>query len=312
MAHIRLTASTGMTTLVWATVLALTCGMAAACGGGGDGGGGFGAGGFQETPSGDSNDREPGDDNPSSGGGDAGPAPDVAPADPGTARLDVDGDSIIYGGARMLYFTCELSDGAQVNIQSPEGQDLLLRYGDGFGGSITTRDLEADVFYAASIPDGEGIWIEGDTVIFSGEMERQDPGDRLNGEPVQGTLVVNCGPPGGEHPKAEVDGNTFEFPASGAQSFTCLVSDTVEINIGPLMDRRSLEINMREQGDITLGSVSIRLADTVYSSQIPDDGEGFEIDGSRVTYSGTFEQQDRNDRTVIAEGLEGTVTVTCP
>lgn len=299
-----------ITKLVLAAFLALAFTMLTACGGGDDdSGGGFGTGGFGTTPSGDSNGREPGDGG-SSSGGDSGPAPDVAPADPGTARLDVDGDTIVYGGNRMLFYTCELSDGVHVNIQTGEGHDLLLQYVEGLGGSITTRDVEADVYYAATIRKDGGIWIEDNTVIFSGDMERQQASDRLNSEAVEGTLVVNCDPPGGENPKAEIDGNSYEFPASGAQSYTCLASDTVEIDIGRNLEGRSLEINMRVEGGITLGSVSVRLADSTYFSQIPDDGEGFEVNGNRVTYAGTFEQQ--SGRTVTAEGLEGTVTVTCP
>lgn len=286
----------------------LVAALLAACGGGGDSDGGFGASfGDQETP-GASDSQDSG--NGQQSGGESGPAPDVS-TEPATATLEVDGEVLRWGGNSIIYYTCDTSDGAQVNIQTPEGQDIHLQYSGGFG-SITARDRESDVFYAASIQDGQGLWIDGNTVIYSGEMERQQASDRLDAEPVDGTLVINCDPPGGEHAKADIDGTTYEFPPSGTQSYECLLPDEIRVDIQPQLEGASLQIDAREEGDLTLGSVSIRLADSTYFSQIPDDGDGLEIDGKSLTYTGIFEQQNRQDRTVIAEDIKGTVTVTCP
>ena len=308
MTHELIAATTGRWRRAFSLGAPLLVAAALAGCGGGDGDGGFGAGfGDQPTPggsgSGDSGNGQP-------PGGESGPAPDVS-TDPASARLEVEGEVLLWGGNSIIYYTCDTTDGAQVNIQTPEGQDILLQYRGGFG-SITARDDESDVYYAASIENGENIWIEGNTVIFSGEMERQQASDRLDAEPVDGTLVINCDPPGGEHARAEIDGTTHEFPASGTQSYECLLPDEIRVDIQPQLEGAWLQIDVREEGAITLGSVSVRLTDSTYFSQIPDDGEGLEIDGKSLTYTGVFEQQNRTDRTVIAEDIEGTVTVTCP
>ncbi len=297
--------------------LVLVVGAFAACGGDDDDGGGFGQFGNQPTQ-GASNGSAA--NTPSGSGGDnsgsattseTGPAPDIA-ASPGEARIEVEGETIVFGGANILYYICQTTDGVQVNMQTGDGHDLLLQYRSG-NGSITARDAEGGFYYAGAIPSGgAGFWIDGDTVIFAGQLEKQPERDRLNAKDVEVTLVVNCGPPGGEHARAEVDGMSFEFPASGTQSYVCEIADRFTVNIQHPRDGGWLQIDGRQQGDNWLGSAVIYLEGTSYRSQLPRDGEGLEIDGKRITYEGMFELYDDRARTVIKDDLPGSVSVTCP
>lgn len=310
----RMAASTRGFLLVGSVVVMFFA--AVACGGGDGDGGGFGNFGAENTPGADdsSNGNGGSGGNGDSGGnssGESGPAPDVNSAAPGEARIDLEGGSLVYGGADLIYYTCDTSTGVLANFQTPDGHDLSFQYQGGFG-NLTARDQENDLYYAALISNGEGVWIEGNTVIYQGQFQKQQGSNRLESEDVDGTLVINCDPPGGENARAEIEGTVYEIPASGTQSYECMVGDQVRVNIQPQLDGPWLQIDSRQQGDRTLGSISLRLQDRTYFSQIPGDGEGFEVDGKRVTYSGLFEQQNRNDRTVVAEDIEGTVSVVCP
>jgi hypothetical protein len=295
----------------------VTLSAAVACGGGGDGdGGGFGNFGAENTPgAADSSNGNGGSGgNGDSGGnssGETGPAPDVNAAAPGEARIDVEGGSLVYGGADLIYYTCDTSTGVLANFQTPDGHDLSFQYQGGFG-NLTARDQENDLYYAASISNGEGVWIEGNTVIYQGQLQKQQGSNRLESEDIDGTLVINCDPPGGENARAEIDGTVYEIPASGTQSYVCMVGDQVTVNIQPQLGGPALQVDSRKQGEITLGSISLRLDDTTYFSQIPDDGEGLEVDSKRVTYLGLFELRSNSDRTVLEEDVQGTVSVVCP
>jgi hypothetical protein len=288
----------------------LTCSALAfaACGGGDGDESGFG-GAFGDRPT-------TAADTPGNGGsnapttGETGPAPNIS-ADPGQARIEVDGKRIEFGGNNILYYICDVGEAVQINMQTGEGHDLLLTYISG-NGSLTARDTEEDVYYAATISQGRGFWIEGNSVIYSGTLQKQQGSNRLDSENLDGTLVVNCDPPGGEHAQVEIDGETYTIPASGTQSYVCEVGDRFTVNIQPQRDGGWLQIEARQQGETWLGSATLRLEETTYFSQIPNDGEGLEVDGKRITYSGTFELRDSRTRDVIRENIEGTVRVSCP
>lgn len=303
---------------LWPLGLALTLvgGTLAACGGGDDdGGGGFGQFGNQPTTgaSGGGSANTPSGSGGGNGGSgtttETGPPPNIS-ANPGEARIEVEGETIVFGGSNILYYICQTTDGVQVNMQTGDGHDLLLEYRSG-NGRITARDTGSS-FYYAGLLTGRGLWIEGDTVVFSGQLEKQPERDRLNAEDVDVTLVVNCAPPGGEHARAEVDGMSFEFPASGTQSYVCEIAERFTVNIQHPRDGGWLQIEGRQQGDRWLGNATIRLENTSYRSQLPADGEGLDIDGKRITYEGMFELYDERARTVLKENLPGTVSLTCP
>jgi hypothetical protein len=104
-----------------------------------------------------------------------------------------------------------------------------------------------------------------------------------------------------------VDGETYLFPASGAQSITCSISaGEVDITINRLgRDNLQLAVDMRDGPDDWIGSVFIITPDGNFSVTLSGEAEGFLIDGDTVTYEGPIETDG-------GEQVEASVSVTCP
>jgi hypothetical protein len=290
--------------------LATSAFLFAACGGDDNNGGeppfGFPGSENPTRASGDRNDRNDGD-----AGGDGNAGPVTLTTQPGRATAAVDGRTIEYQVAGSLHYSCELlEDRITINYQTGDGHDLLIQGSlqpNGWVANITFQSGdETNVQYSAKIPaDADAFGLDGTDFSFEGTVTRIEGRDLSDVEEVPATIAVNCAAPGGDL-SAMIGGETFVVPLSGAQSVTCDVSpDRFEVRINRLAtEGLQLEAQGRQDGANWVGAMVIYAGDERFTSPLPQDGEGLEIDGSNVTYTGTFEDAD-------GEEAEGSLTVTC-
>ncbi len=209
-------------------------------------------------------------------------------------------------------YRCEVGDDVlTINFQTADGHDLLIQgspQAEGWVANITFKsaDDENNVQYSANIPaDVDAFGLSDTEFSFEGTVSRMEDFDPSTVEDLPATIAVNCASPGGE-PTAMIGDETFVFPLSGAQSVTCDISqDRFEVRINRLAtDDLQLEAQGRQESGNWIGSMSVADGDRRLRSTLPQDGEGLEIDGSTVTYTGTFEVAD-------GEEAEGSLSVTC-
>ncbi len=246
-----------------------------------------------------------------SGAAVAGPLTQMA--DPGVGWVEADGQRFDFTPFGSVHHSCEvLSDRITINFQqTTSGNDLTFQgalVDGGWIGSFTFSPALSgtSVSYGASLGFDPGTLGIGDQALsYEGTLNRVEDYDILNAEAVPATIAINCAPPGGV-PTAEIGGQSFEFPFSGAQSIRCVVSDDgVEV----LISRSSpeylqLQIDVRDNGGDLLGGVYVTSGDEQYNSIIPADGTGLTIDGSSLTYEGSFSDSG-------GEELPGSASVTC-
>lgn len=256
--------------------------------------------------SGDVGSTEPG----ASGSVDVGPVTQTA--DPSAGWVEVDGQRYEFAAVGSVNYRCEvLEDSITVNFQqTTSGHDLTLqgRVLDGaWNASITfAPEGSTQVSYGASIGFDPGtLGLGSGELSYEGSMNRIEDYDAANVEQVDATLAVNCTDPG-NGTTAEIGGESFEFPFSGANSLTCsIVGNTVEVLIGHTQpDFSQLQVDVREEGDGVFGAAILTIADVTYSSFVPEDGSGLVIDESSLTYEGTFTTQSE-------EEVDGSVSVSC-
>jgi hypothetical protein len=268
----------------------------------------------------DGNDDDANDDDDRAGGSDASSAstgPGVVlgtptiTAEPGKAWAEVGADRFDYASAGSVGFECLLAaDRVTVNFQTPEGRNLLIQGSSQTGDwhlSATFASGEDDnTQYGAESSSGDGVFTVGDGLLsYEGTINKVVDRDIVNPEEVDGQIAVNCASPGGD-PTAEVGGVTYTFPIPGAQSFDCVVSDDeIDVMINRLaMEDLQLQISGRVEGDQLIGGVYIIDGEERLSSTFPADRTGLTLDGSTLTYEGTF---------TAADGTEspGSVEITC-
>jgi hypothetical protein len=293
--------------LVVAIAVVLTI---AACGGeGGDGdGNGLGEdvfGGIGQA-SGDVDSEDQG----SSGGTEIGPVTQTA--DPSTGWVEVEGQRYEFEAFGSTHYRCELTeDHITINFQqTTSGSDLTLQGGivnGQWNASLTfVPSVNNQVSYGASVGFDPGTLGIGDQGIsYEGTMSRVEDFDLENAQDVQAVIAVNCSAPGGD-PTAEVAGESFTFPLSGAGGLDCVVSDEgVDVLISHSQpEYLQLQIDIQDDGTELFGAVHITSGDEIYSSFVPPDGTGLAIDGSSLTYQGVFANAS-------GEEAEGSVSVTC-
>jgi hypothetical protein len=224
----------------------------------------------------------------------------------------VDGEELVYESAGSLFYTCDiLADRIAINYQTGDGQDLLVQASMVSGrwtGSITFAEADGEnITYSASLPrDADELGVSETAFSYEGAIQKVTDFDVQNAEELQGTIAVNCASPGGD-PVAVIDGTTYTFPFSGAQSSDCEVSDTdVAVRINRLSrDDLQLAIDMRGGPDDWLGSVSISASGEDFLVTLSGEAEGFDIDGGTVTYAGPIENG-------AGDEVEAAVSVTCP
>jgi len=237
--------------------------------------------------------------------------------DPGTAYAEVDGERIEYRSSGSIAYSCEVDDERiTVNFQTADGQDLLLQAtsdGDAWLGRLTFASAEESTTrYSATIDGSSGLVVGGDALSYQGPVDRIQGTDLAGAEELDAEVAVNCASPGGDgagaggEPVAEVGGETYTFPLSGAQSVTCDVApDEVEVRVNRLaLDDLQLEIDMTGGPGDWLGSVAAYTPDGTYRVTLSGEAEGFAVDGDTVTYDGPLE----------LDGVESdaSVSVTCP
>lgn len=234
--------------------------------------------------------------------------------DPGSATVVVDGETIDYVlGSGSIHYTCDIGQEViVVNFQTGDGHDLLIQGALQPTGWVATinfksADDENNAQYGATIPTNADAFGLGDNALsFEGTVSRMEDFDPSTTEDLPATIAVNCGSAGGD-PMATIGGEDFVFPLSGAQSVTCDVADDAfEVRINRLaIDDLQLEAQGRQDGDNWVGAMVVYAGEERFTSPLPQDGAGIEIDGSTLTYSGTFESADGQES-------EGSLTVTCP
>ena len=232
--------------------------------------------------------------------------------EPGTAYAEVGGSRLTYSSTGSLAYFCDIAaDRVQINFQTNEGNDLLIEaalQGEDWIGRASFKAADGEnVQYGAQIPaDAMPLVVGAESLSFEGSVTRIEDFDAANPTTVDATLAVNCAVPGGV-PTAEIDGETYAFNPSGSQSVTCTVAgDEIEILINRLaVDNLQLQVSSRRDGDALIGNVSVYTPEGRFTSSLREDGAGLEVDGSSVSYSGTF-TGDTSDE------VEGTVSVTCP
>ena len=263
------------------------------------------------SDAGDNSDR--GDASTPSAGSDAGGGvvlgePNLT-SDPGVVWVEVGGERLEYTMAGSINVECNVAaDRVVVNLQS-NGHDFLVQgspqTGDWFL-NMTFAPGGDNTKYSADSMSGAGTFTVGDgTLSYEGTVSRVVDFDLQNAEDVDARVAVNCASPGGD-PTAEVGGETFVFPLSGAQSVTCDVGpEALEIRVNRLsIDGLQLELQGTFDGERWVGAATIYTNDGNYSSPLPLDGTGLTIDGTSVTYDGTFGSP-------AGDEVDGSVSVTC-
>lgn len=250
------------------------------------------------------------------GGAPAGPLSQTT--DPGQTVVDADGEQIVYQGSASQFYTCEVTaDRVTVNYQTSEGHNFSLQasdQGDGWIGNISFNPVGGDtvVGYTAGIPGDGTLGIGDNAISWEGTASRIEDFDFETERDATVAIAINCAPPGG-NPMATIGGQEFVFVLSGA-SISCEVTDDmVEVYIDRQVDDLHLQIDLRPEGDGVIGGVNVIDGDDSYYAVIwSGDGTdaGLVIDGSTVSYEGTFVHSSATDSD-LEEELEGSATATC-
>jgi hypothetical protein len=149
-----------------------------------------------------------------------------------------------------------------------------------------------------------------------GTLTHRTYSDPANTRDVEASIAVNCdttGAGGAGEATADIGGQTFAFPASGAQSFECTVTaSNLNVRVNRLaLDGTQIEIQGTQQSGQWVGNVYVISGSDRYNATLPGDGAGLEIDGSSVKFAGTFTQTSETDPATEQE-VDGTASVTCP
>lgn len=253
--------------------------------------------------------------------------PVTVSAEPGHAVVTVDGTAIDHTPSEMGgAFRCVFDDDQiSFEVRSDIGTMTLSasRVDDGWIGRFTADSDEGGdddwIQYSAQPFNGEfGMDADAAALSYVGTAVRQDRNAMSDGDletpTVDVTVAVNCGI---EPATVEVGGETFTFGTLGADSMTCVVAgpDAIDIILNFLAtEDRQLTIDVRPDGDGIIGGVYLIEGDDRWNGIISTQSgtaDGLSVDGSTVTFTGTFERTSDADPDLIEE-VDGTATVTCP
>jgi len=233
---------------------------------------------------------------------------------PGQARVEVDGNVHVLRASGSVYFTCEVgAERITVNFQETDSGSLSIQGGvlDGeWSGNVTFAPTGLDN-YGGGINGGE-VAVGEDALTFTGTLAYRSLSDPTNTRDAEASIAVNCDTGGAGEAMAEIDGETFTFPASGAQSYDCEVtasSARVLVNRLALEDSQ-IQIDASQQDGRWLGGVYVVSGEDRYNGILPADGSGLEISGSTLTFTGTFTRRSETDPALEQE-VVGTASVTC-
>lgn len=290
------------TSRLMAVAIALTIG---ACGGGDGDTGGLG-----EDVFGDVGEASGDVESDDQGATEVGPVTQTA--DPSTGWVEVDGERYEFAAFGSTNYRCELAeDRITINFQQTvSGHDFTLQGGvlDGqWNANLTfVPSGDSQVNYGATIGfDPGNFGIDGEAISYEGTLSRVEDFDVANAQETQGAIAVNCSAPGGV-PSAEIGGESFTFPLSGAGSLQCVISaEEVELLISQSQPEfRQLQVDIEDNGGELFGAAHVTTDEGTYTSFVPPDGMGLVIDGSSLDYEGTFTAPS-------GEEVEGSVSVTC-
>lgn len=253
--------------------------------------------------------------------------PVTVTAEPGHAVVTVGDGSTDHTPVESGHtFRCVFSDDQiSLDVRSEHGAMALsaVRGEGGWTGRFTADADEgaADdwIQYSAQPLDGElGLDLDARTLSYVGSAVRQDrnamSGGDLETPTVDVTVAVNCGI---EPAVVEVADETFSFPPFEADSMTCQVTgpDSIDITLNFLSTQnRQLQFSVRPDGEGVIGGVSVIDGDEDWRaivSTVDDTADGLSVDGSTVTFTGSFEHTSDADPD-LTEEFDGSATVTCP
>lgn len=248
-------------------------------------------------------------------------------AEPGHAVVTVDDRTIDHTPAESGDgFRCAFDDEyISIEVNSAIGSMIVTatRTGDGWIGRFTADSDEGGegdwIQYSAQPFDGElGIDAGSNMLSYVGTAMRQDRNAMIDGDldmpTVDVAVAINCDI---EPAIVEVGGQTFTFAPFEADSMTCQVAapDSIDIVINSLATAdRQLQFDVRQDGDGIIGGVYVTEGADRWNAVISTRGgtaDGLSVDGSTVSFSGTFEHTSDVDPD-LSEELQGTVTVSCP
>jgi hypothetical protein len=236
---------------------------------------------------------------------------------PGEARVEVDGNAYVLRASGSINFDCAAgSDEIRVNYQQTDQGDLTFQARVVNGewlGNITF--VNGNDNYGGTLTQGGAELALGtNAVIYTGTMTHRTYSDPADTRDVEATVAVNCGTDGtGAEATAEIDGLTFAFPASGAQSYECEIAPTsVTVRINRLaLENKQIEIQGSQPSGEWLGNVYVISGSDRYNAIIPADGTGLDITGTTLTFTGTFTHTSETDPSVEQE-VAGSAAVACP
>lgn len=245
-----------------------------------------------------------------SAGGEVGPVTETA--DPSTGWFETGGARYEFAAIGSVNYVCDvLEDRVTINFQQTTSGSQLTVQGSVLDGTWTgnltfSPGEETQVSYGATIGFDPGtLGLGGDALSYSGSMSRVEDFDVQTAEEVQGTLAVNCADPGGGT-TAEIGGESFEFPFSGASTLRCSVADsTADVLISSSFpERRQIQVDVQDQGDELFGAITVTAGESTYSSFVPPDGAGLTFDDNGLSYEGVFTTPDEQE-------VEGSVVASC-
>jgi hypothetical protein len=161
-----------------------------------------------------------------------------------------------------------------VNFETGDGHDLLVQAGilDGeWVTNITFSPRDDNVRYSISAPGDGDLRVSKSTLTYVGTAEFTEIGNDLDSaRDVDASIEVNCASPGGgEEASAEIGGETYVFPVSGAQSYECGIgTDNFRIVINRLgRDDIQLSLGARQDEGAGgwLGNVSVVVGEVTYT-----------------------------------------------
>lgn len=236
---------------------------------------------------------------------------------PGQARIEVDGEAYVLQPSGSVSFTCEVDpEKITINYQQTSGGELTIQASmlDGeWLGNLTFAPTGLDN-YGGQV-SSEALAVEAGAMTFTGTVTHRSLSSPTDTREVEAVMAVNCGSGegGAVAATADIGGETFVFPASGAQSFECEVAPTsfrVLVNRLSLEDRQIQMEGTRQSGE-WVGGVYVISGDDRLNAALSADGAGLEIVGQTLTFTGTFTQTSQTDPGVERE-VAGSASVTCP
>lgn len=240
------------------------------------------------------------------GQGEAGPV--TVAADPSQAWVETDGERFVYDAiAEPVHYTCEITDErVSINFQF-NGPSLLIqgsRMDDGWLLNLTFTGAEDNIQYGATIPGDGALGLGDGQLSYEGPIDKVVDRDILNPTEIDAKLAVNCLAPEGQ-PTAVIDGTEYVVSMVGASSLRCEVSsEAVTVQINRLTaEGTNIDIGVEAQDDGWFGHVVVTTPTGSWTAS-DSPNPGLTVDGSTVTYEGTFEGD--------AGSVEGSVVVTCP